>query len=218
MQAKRSVTVDRVVDLCSPQHSVLSFVLCLCSPMSLKLLISWVMSLLIGALGSRACLSCVFVVHSFFRVCIACAVCAAERDYWARVATRNLFGALDSCVLSCLVFGGFLDLGEQRVLLVVGMCRARLLHTITVLFHSQTCQQGRSDQASEAPLCRAKLERHRGATLRLNKYTVTEVTSRFNAASERFVVISVLGWAVAFLQIFMDRGVCIRQKHCRGLV
>ena len=41
MQTKRSVTVDRVVDLCSPQHSVLSFVLCFCSPMSLKMLISW---------------------------------------------------------------------------------------------------------------------------------------------------------------------------------
>ena len=57
-----------------------------------------------------------------------------------------------------------------------------------------------------------KLERDRGATLRLNKYTVTGVTSRFNAASERFVVMSVLGLAVAFLQIFVDRGVYIRQS------
>ena len=77
------------------------------------------MSLLIGALGSCACLSFVFVVHSFFRVCIACTVCAAERDYWARVAPRNLFGAFDSCVLFSLVYGGFLDLGEQLVLLAV---------------------------------------------------------------------------------------------------
>ena len=146
------------------------------------------------------------VEHSFFRVCIACAVCAAERDSWARVATRNLFGAIDSCVLFYLVYGGFLDLCEQRVLLVVGTCRARPLHTITVLFHTQTCQQGRSDQASEAPLCRAKLERERGATLRLNKDTVTGVTSRFNAASERFAVMSVLGLAVTFLQFFMDGG------------
>ena len=202
MKTKRSVTVDRDVDLCSPQQSVLSFVLCFCSPMSLKLLISWVMSLLIRAFGSCACLSFVFVVHSFFRVCIACAVCAAERDYWARVATRNLFGAIDSCVLFSLVYGGFLDLHEQRVLLVVGTCRVRLLHTITVLFHTETCQQRRSGQASEAPLCRAKLERVRGATLRLVKYTVTGVTSRFNAASECFVVMSVLGLAVSFLKIY----------------
>ena len=50
----------------------------------------------------------------------------------------------------CLV--GFLDLREQRVLLAVGTCRARPLHTIPVLCHTQTCQQGRSGQASEAPL------------------------------------------------------------------
>ena len=31
---------------------------------------------------------------------------------------------------------GFLDLGEQRVMLAVGTCRARLLHSITVLFHT----------------------------------------------------------------------------------
>ena len=109
MQTKLSVTVDRNVDLCSPQQSVLSFVF-FCSPMSLKLVITWVMTLLMGALVSCACLSFVFVVHSFFRVCIACTVCAAVRDY-----------------------------------------RARLLHTITVLFHTQTCQQGLSGQAAEAP-------------------------------------------------------------------
>ena len=76
----------------------------------LKLVITWVTMLLIGALVSCACLSFVFVVHSSFRVCIACTVCAAERDY-----------------------------------------RARLLHTTTVLFHTQSCQQGLSGQASEAP-------------------------------------------------------------------
>ena len=92
--------------------------------MSLKLLISWVISLLIGALGSCACLSFVFVVHSFFRVCITCTVGAAERAYRTRVVTRNLFGAIDSCVLFSLVYGGFLHLGEQRVLLAVGTCRA----------------------------------------------------------------------------------------------
>ena len=164
MQTKRSVTVVRDVDHCLPQYSVLSFVLCFCSLMSLKLLISWVMSLLFGALGSCACLSFVFVVHSFFRACIAYTVCAAERDCWARVASRNLFGAIDSCV-------GFLDLGEQRVLLDVGTCRARLLHTITVLLHTQTCQQGRS----------ARHQRLRCVepTLRLNKYTITVVTSPF---------------------------------------
>ena len=137
MQTKRSVTVDRDVDLCSPQHSVLSFVLCFCSPMSLKLLISWVMSLLIGAVGSCACLSFVFG--------------AAVRDYWARVATRKLFGAIDSCVLFFLVYSGFLDLGVQRVLLVVGTCRARLLHNSVVSFSLVSTR--RSGQASKAPLC-----------------------------------------------------------------
>ena len=150
MQTKLSVNVDRDVDLCSPQQSVLSFV-CFCSSMSLKLLISWVMSLLIGALGSCACLSFVFVVHSFFRVCIACTVCAAERDCWARVVTRNLFRAIDSCVLFSLVYGGFLDLGEQRVLLAVGTCTALLLHRATVLTLTQKCHYGLSSLASKAP-------------------------------------------------------------------
>ena len=85
MQTKLSVIVDRNVDLCSPQQFVLSFVLCFCSPLSLKLVITWVTMLLIGALVSCACLSFVFVVHSSFRVCIACTVCAAERDYRARL-------------------------------------------------------------------------------------------------------------------------------------
>ena len=89
------------------------------------------MSLLTGALGSGACLSCVFVVHSFFKVCIACEVCAADRDCWARVVSRNLFGAIVSV---SWVYGGFLDLGEQRVLLAVGTCRARLLFTRALLF------------------------------------------------------------------------------------
>ena len=91
--------LDRIVVLSSPQYSVLSFVLCFCSPMSLKLLFSWVLSLLIGALGSRACLFFVFVIHPLLRVCIVCTVCAAERDYKAKVVPRNLFGAIDSCVL-----------------------------------------------------------------------------------------------------------------------
>ena len=43
------------------------------------------------------------------------------------------------------------------------------------------------------------------------KFTVTGVTSRINAASERCVVMSVLGLAVAFLQFFVERGVYIRQ-------
>ena len=64
---------------------MLSFVCC-CSPMSLKLLISWAMSLSIGALGSGACLSCVLVVD--------CAACAAERDCWARVCVSRCFNAL----------------------------------------------------------------------------------------------------------------------------
>ena len=125
----------------------------------------------------------VFVVHSFFRVCIACTVCAAVRDYWARVATRNLFGAIDSCVLFSLVYGGFLDLGEQRVLLVVGTCRARLLHSITVLFHTKTCQQDGLARHRRLRCVEPKLERDRGATLRLNKYTVSGVTSRVNVSS-----------------------------------
>ena len=62
-----------------------------------------------------------------------------------RVATRNLFGAMDSCVLFSLVFGGFLDLGEQRVLLAVGTCRARLLNTIALL-----CILGRGNKVGPA--------------------------------------------------------------------
>ena len=50
-----------------------------------------------------------------------------------RQTRGSLFGAIDSCVLFSLVFDGFLDLCEQRVLLAVGTCRARLLHRITVL-------------------------------------------------------------------------------------
>ena len=136
-----------------------------------------------------------------FRVCIACTVCAAVRDYWARVATRNLFGTIDSCVLCFLVYGGFLDLGVQRVLLVVGMCRARLLHTITVLFHSHSCPQDGPARHQNLCYVEPKLERDRGAILRLNNCAVPGVTSRVNAASERFVVMSVLGLAVTFLQI-----------------
>ena len=168
MQTKRSVTVDRDVDLCSPQHSVLSFVLCFCSPMSLKLLISWVMSLLLGALGSCAFLFVVFVVHSFFWVCIACTLCAAERDCWARVDTRKLFGAIDSCVLFSLVYGGFLDLGEQRVLLAVGTCRVRLLHTITVLFILSRVIKDGTVRHQRLRCVEPKLERDRSATLHLN--------------------------------------------------
>ena len=51
----------------------------------LKLVITWVMPLLIGALVSCACLSLVFGVHSVFRLCNACTARAAERDYRARL-------------------------------------------------------------------------------------------------------------------------------------
>ena len=125
---------------------------CCCSPMSLKLLLSWVMSLLNGTRASGAGLSCVFVIHSFCKVCISCAACAAERDCWARVDTRNVFGAMDYCVLLSLVYAGFLVLGEQRVLLAVGTCRARPLNTRAI----HKWKQGWSGQASEVLLCRAK--------------------------------------------------------------
>ena len=69
-----------------------------------------------------------------------------------RQTRGNLFGAFDSCVLFSLVFGGFLDLCEQRVLLAVGTCRVRLLHRITVLTPTQECHYGLSSLASEAPL------------------------------------------------------------------
>ena len=170
MQTKLSVTVDRNVDLCSPQQSVLSFVF-FCSPKSLKLVITWVMTLLIGALVSCACLSFVFVVHSFFRVCIACTVCAAVRDY-----------------------------------------RARLLHTITVLFHTQTCQQGLSGQAAEAPFVSSQSSSETEVQHSVSiKSTVTGDTSRINAASERCVVMSVLWLAMTILQTFVERGVYVRQ-------
>ena len=178
--------------------------------MSLKLLISWVMSLLIGALGSCACLSFVFVVHSFFRVCIACTVCAAERDCWARVDTRNLFGAIDSCALLSLVFGGFLDLGEQRVLLAVGKCRVRLLHTSTVLFILRRVNKDGPARHQRLRCVEPKLERDRGATKRLEgicKY-LRYITDQCRVRT----LCAVLGLAVAFLQIFMDGGVDIRQS------
>ena len=37
-------------------------------------------------------------------------------------------GAMDSCVLFSLVFGGHLDFSEQRVLLAVRTCRVKPLH------------------------------------------------------------------------------------------
>ena len=152
---------------------MLSFVCC-CSPMSLKLLISWAMSLLIGALGSGASLSCVFVVHS--RVCIDCAACAAERDCWARVDTRNVFGAIDYCVLFSLVYGGLFDLGEQRVLLAVGTCRAGLLNTRALLF---ILGSGNKDGPARHQRCccvMPKIERDRGAMRILGLVTLRLVS------------------------------------------
>ena len=67
----------------------------------------------------------IIIISESVRVKHVSLVCCCD----PRVATRNLFGAFDSCVLFSLVFGGFLDLCEQRVLLAVGTCRARLLHT-----------------------------------------------------------------------------------------
>ena len=99
----------------------------------------------------------------------------------------------------CMV--GFLDLGVQRVLPVVGTCRARLLQTMTVLFHSHSCLQDGPARHQNLCYVEPKLERDRGAILRLNNCAVSGVTSRVNAASERFVVMSVLGLAVTFLQI-----------------
>ena len=69
-----------------------------------------------------------------------------------RVAARNLFGAIISCVLFSLVFGGFLNPCEQRVLLTVGTCRARLLHRLLELTPTQECHFGLSSLASKAPV------------------------------------------------------------------
>ena len=134
--------------------------------MSLKLLISWVMSLIIGTRASGAGLSCVFVVHSFCKVCISCAACAAERDCWARVDTPNVFGVMDYCVLLSLVYAGFLVLGEQHVLLAVGTCRARLLNTKALLF---VFRSGNRDGPG----------RHQSAVVSSPKSSGTEVQCEF---------------------------------------
>ena len=136
---------------------------CCCSPMSLKLLISWVMSVLIGTCASGAGLSCVFFIHFFCKVCISCAACAAERDCWARVDTRNVFGAMDYCVLLSLVYAGFLVLGEQRVLLAVGMCRARLLNTRTLLFIFRSGNRDGPGRHQRCCCVEPKIEWDRGA-------------------------------------------------------
>ena len=149
-----------LISVCSPQHSVLSFVLCFCSPVSLKLLISCVMLLLIGALGSCACLSFVFVVHSFFQgvYCLHSLCCGAGflgKSCHSQFVREQLIPVSSIS----LVYGGFLDIGEQRVLLAVGPCRARLQHTITVLtLILRTCQLSTALQpgSERLRLCRAK--------------------------------------------------------------
>ena len=69
-----------------------------------------------------------------------------------RQTRGNLFGAFDSCVPFSLVFGGFLDLCEQRVLLAVGTCTALLLHRATVLTLTQECHYGLFSLTSETLL------------------------------------------------------------------
>ena len=74
---------------------------------------------------------------------------------WFAVVTPELLlafcGAIDSSVLFSLVFGGFLDPREQRVLLTVAKCRARLLHSVLELTPTQECHYGLSSLASKAP-------------------------------------------------------------------
>ena len=102
---------------------------------------SWILCL------SLLCVRCTFLFYGVY--CLHSVL--LRSGLLARVVTRNLFRAIDSCVLFSLVYGGFLDLGEQRVLLAVGTCTALLLHRATVLTLTQKCHYGLSSLASKAP-------------------------------------------------------------------
>ena len=94
-----------------------------------------------------------------------------------KVATRNLFGTIDSCVLFSLVFGGFLDLLEQRVLLAVGYVQSETAaQIIRVDTHSGVSLRALQPDIRGSVGVEPKLERDRSAFMRSFKWICVLVT------------------------------------------